>query len=119
MKYINFKRFKALNLLKNLNIKTYSFSKIYKYFYGECYKLFKLFRNINFKYFYGESYKLFKLFRNINLKKYNLLVLYKKVNLKKFKFLLIYIIGAPIIALIIYLIIPKFYTYDKSKIANL
>tara|TARA_B100000029_G_scaffold388658_1_gene384900 strand:- start:11049 stop:12638 length:1590 start_codon:yes stop_codon:yes gene_type:complete len=100
MKYINFKRFKILNLLNNIYIKIYSFSKFYKYFYGK-------------------SYRLLRSFSNINLKLYNPLYLYKKINLKKLRFLLIYIIGAPIIAIIIYLIVPIFYKYDKSKISNL
>ena len=98
MKYVNFKRIKLSSLIKTLD--TFIFG---------CIKIFKL-RNFTNKLNLTKFPKIKSNF------KYNFSKLKKVINFKNYKFLPLYFIGASIIVGLIYISIPFFYNYDKSKI---
>ena len=99
-----------------------------KYFNYKTYNLNKLFRKINFR-----RYDFLKLTRYINFKQFNLKKIYKYLIDLQYEFLkifkqkihkyykasVIYLIGTTLALILIYLIIPFFYSYSKSNIESL
>ena len=99
-----------------------------KYFNYKTYNLNKLFRKINFR-----RYDFLKLTRYINFKQFNLKKIYKYLIDLQYEFLkifkqkihkyykasVIYLIGTTLALILIYLIIPFFYSYDKASMESL
>ena len=102
MKYLKFKSYNLSTFIKNLNKLGLKFSKIFKYINFD-----KIRFKINFSYFNLKRYDFHKLYRNLS---------YKKISFKKYKTLPIYFAFIGIIAFLIFLIVPYFYSYNKSKI---
>ncbi len=96
MKYINFKRYKFSTIFKNLNIKRDYFSKFFKF--------------IDLKFYYRNYIlKLFKYF----ISRLNLNI---DISFLKNKYFLIHFPLFIIFFGFLYLMIPTFYNYEKSKI---
>ena len=100
MKDINFKRYKFSTIFKNISFTGYKFSTIFK--------------NINFK-----RYKFSTIFKSINFKRYKFSTIFKSIELERYKFLPFYIAGLIVFTVFVYLSIPMFFNYDKSKIENI
>ena len=142
MKYINFKRYKFSTIFKNINFKRYVrilehviefvifiieyvFSRIYKNFNFIRHHFLKTYNNIDFK-----KYNFSKIFKFVGLKRLDFNKAYKflsigevdfyekikKIILINYKYLLIYFTALVIFVGVVYLIIPTFYSYDKSKV---
>jgi len=111
MKYFNIKRNKFSTILKNLNFRRYNFSKIYKfidlkrYNFSKIYKFADL-RRLNFD----------KAYKNLDIRRLDFYKKSKKIILINYKYFPIYIVAFVIFTGLVYLIIPTFYNYDKSKI---
>lgn len=128
--------------MKYINIKRYKFSTIFKNFNALIVKNFKTLIVKNFKTLLPNVLKIFKF---INLKKYDLKKIYKYLDIRRFnftkiikyfdsrtynirrldkiqfirsKFLLFHFPAGIIFFGLLYLVIPTFYTYDKSNIEN-
>ena len=97
MKYFNIKRNKFSTIFKNINFRRYNFSKIFK---------FVDLKRLNF----NKAYKHFDI-RRLDFYKKS-----KKIILLNYKYLSIYFVAFVIFIGLVYLIIPTFYSYDKSKI---
>jgi len=97
MKYFNIKRNKFSTILKNLNFRRYNFSKIYKFID---------LRGLNFD----------KIYKYFDIRRLDFYEKSKKIILINYKYFSIYIVVFLFFTGIIYLIIPTFYNYDKSKI---
>ena len=109
MKYFNIKRYKFSTVIRSLNnlekdilnfLKLINFKKIYSYFYS----LKRVFGKI-IKYFYPS--------------KINIIEVSNKIKIKSNKFLFYHLPISVIFFGFLYLAIPTFYTYDKSKIENI
>jgi hypothetical protein len=97
MKYINFKRYKFSTITKSLNTLRYDFFKIFKF--------------IDLK-----RYDFRKLYKYLDFRRYNFYRIDKKINLKNYKYLPIYLVVSAIFIGFVYVVIPIFYSYDKSEI---
>ena len=84
-----------------------------KYINFERYKFSTIFKNINFR-----RYKLSIIFKNINFRRYNFFKIYKKINLTRYKYIPFYVAGFVVFIGFLYLNIPMFFNYDKSKIED-
>ena len=129
MKYFNIKRNKFSTILKNLNFGRYNFSKIYKIIDFKRYNFSKIYKFIdpkryNFSKFYkyidprrlkfGKVYRyLFYIIRLDFFKKV------PKIGFFNFKYFSIYIVAFAIFSGFVYLVIPTFYNYDKSKVEKI
>ena len=125
MKYINFKRYKFSTITKNLNtlrynffkifklidLKRYDFKRLYKYLDFRRYDFFRIFKFIDLK-----RYDFRKLYKYLDFRRYNFYRIDKKINLKNYKYLPIYLVVSAIIIGFVYVVIPIFYSYDKSEI---
>ena len=100
MKYINFKRYKFSTIFKNINFNRFNFSKFYKYLDLR-------------KYDYS------KLYKYLDLRKYDFSKIYKYLSIKKYKHAPFYIASFIFLLFFIYISIPFFYNYEKSKFSNL
>ncbi len=137
MKYINFKRYKFFTLYKSINfarffkvfdLRNYKFSKIFRFW---DFKKYSLSRIIN--YFNPDKYKFSKIFRFLNFKKYNLFRIINYFNprnykffkireffgLKIYRYFFLYFLAIVIFSGLMYLSIPIFFNYDKSKFENI
>ena len=97
MKYINFKRYKFSTITKSLNTLRYDFFKIFKF--------------IDLK-----RYDFRKLYKYLDFRRYDFYRIDKKINFKNYKYLPIYIVVSTIFIGFVYVVIPIFYSYDKSEI---
>ena len=134
MKYINFKRYKFSTITKNLNILRYNFFRIFKFIDLKRYDFKRLYKYLDFrksyKYLDFRRYDFFRIFKFIDLKRYDFRKAYKyldfrrynfyridkKINLKNYKYLPIYLVVSAIFIGFVYVVIPIFYSYDKSEI---
>ena len=107
MKYYNFKRYKLSTILKKVNFYRINFTKLAKYLDLSRYKI------------YFDRNKFYKIPKYFNLKRYNFSKLYKIINFKNQKKITIYIISSIIVSIFIYISVPQFFNYNKSRIAKL
>jgi len=114
MKYINFKRYKLSTFFKNINLKRYNFSKIRKHINIPRYDFNKIFKLFDFR-----AYNFSKILKYFDWKRYKPSNIYKLFNFKKIQYALFYVIGFIFLSIFIYLSVPIFFKYDKSRIANL
>ena len=119
MKYINSKRYKFSSVLKYINFKRYKFSTILKYINLKRYKPNNIFKYIDLK-----RYKPNNIFKYIDFKKYiitkiyDISKIYRRINFTRYKYIPIYFFIFFVFLIIIYLIIPVFFKYDKLEIKN-
>ena len=109
MKYFNIKRYKFSTITSNLRSSLNSildFRKIIN------------FRKI-FNYFDLAKYISKKTIRYFDLRRYNIINIFKKINIKLKKFLFYHLPASIIFFTFLYIIIPTFYTYEKSKIEKI
>ena len=119
--------FRDIFLIINKNIKTISsnivdfLSYILKYIFSgiiksikfiiyDFLKIYKLIdpRRLDFK----------KVYKYLDIKRYDFYRINKKINLTNYKYVPIYFVVFVIFMGFVYVVIPKFYSYDKSKIAK-
>ena len=119
--------FRDIFLIINKNIKTISsnivdfLSYISKYIFSginksikfiiyDFLKIYKLIdpRRLDFK----------KVYKYLDIKRYDFYRINKKINLTNYKYVPIYFVVFVIFMGFVYVVIPKFYSYDKSKIAK-
>ena len=108
MKYLNFKRFKFSTITKNFNTLRNNFFKFFKLLDLGRYNFKKLEKYLNFT----------SLFKYFNFKNYKLNVITKALDLKKYRIFPLYLIASIIFFGFIYVTIPMFYSYEKSKISK-
>ena len=111
MKYTDFKRYKLYSLYKNINFRRYNFLNISKYIDPTRVKLKKILkiRDISKKFDYKKLY---------NIRKINLPNFRKYVKYIKFNFLVKYFLALTVFVIFLYLLIPSFYNYDQSEIES-
>ena len=119
--------FRDIFLIINKNIKTissnivdflsyiskYIFSginKSIKFIINDFLKIYKLIdpRRLDFK----------KVYKYLDIRRYDFYRINKKINLTNYKYVPIYFVVFVIFMGFVYVVIPKFYSYDKSKIAK-
>ena len=98
LSYISKYIFSGIN--KSIKFIIYNFLKIYK--------LIDL-RRLDFK----------KVYKYLDIKRYDFYRINKKINLTNYKYVPIYFVVFVIFMGFVYVVIPKFYSYDKSKIAKI
>jgi len=130
MKFNDFKIFKFSAILKIIDLKRHKFSRIYKNINFKKYKYILVyvadFVNSIIKHIFSRIHKstniiirdFSRIYKNINFKKYNFSKIYKYLNIKKYKYVPVYVAGTVVFAAFIYLNIPMFFNYDKSKLEN-
>ena len=118
MKYINFKRYKFSTIVKNFNTLTHNFLKIFKIIGHERYNFKKIYKYLGvarFNLTQVSKYLRNKIYNIKNIKIYNIKHV-KKIEFLNYKFLVFHLPATIIFFSLLYLIIPTFYNYDKSKI---
>ena len=100
MKYDDFKIFKFSTISKIVDYRRYNFSRIYKFID---------LRRLN----------LGKVYKHLNIGRLDFYKKNKKITLINFKYFSIYIAAFVIFSGFIYLVIPTFYNYDKSKVEKI
>ena len=109
MKYINFKRYKFSTVLRNIN-----FSRIYKHINLGKINITK----IN-KYIDPQRIKFSRIRKYIDIRRIKFSKFFGYFDYKKYKNYPLYLFVFLVFSIIIYLIIPKFYNYDKLKVENI
>ncbi len=112
-RYLYIRRHNFYRILKYLDIRRYNFSKIYRSLNIRRYNFSKIYRSLNIR-----RYNFSRIYKNINFKKYNFSKIYRYLNIKKYKYVPVYVAGTVVFAAFIYLNIPMFFNYDKSKLEN-
>jgi len=120
-KYIFFAIYKSFNFIsynlskiyKNINFKKYNFFKIYKYTNFRRYNLFRIYKYSDFR-----RYTLFKIYKYPDFSRYNFSKIYRYFDIKRYTYVPVYVAVIVIFSSLIYLSIPMFFTYDKSKFGN-
>ena len=113
MKYTDIKRYKFSTILKNLKNLGYNFTKVFKFINIQKNSFKFFFRYLDFR-----SINLTKITKYINPNTYDLSRL-SKVKFTSSKFLFFHLPAAIIFFGLLYLVIPSFYSYDKSKIEKI
>ena len=139
MKYNDFKIFKFSTISKNIDrigdnlpgihkkIKTILnkaanfLSYILKYVFSDIKKSIKFIINEFLKIYKSidlrrSGFK--KFYKHLDIRRYDFYKINKKITLTKYKYATIYFVVFAILMGFVYLIIPKFYSYDKLKIAK-
>jgi len=112
-RYLYIRRHNFYRILKYLDIRRYNFSKIYRSLNIRRYNFSKIYRSLDIR-----RYNFSKIYRSLNIRRYNFSKIYKYLNIKKYKYVPVYVAGTVVFAAFIYLNIPMFFNYDKSKLEN-
>tara|TARA_Y100000310_G_scaffold258535_1_gene266982 strand:- start:330 stop:2039 length:1710 start_codon:yes stop_codon:yes gene_type:complete len=139
MKYNYFQIFKFSTISKNINRIKDSFSRIYKKIKNIpgniADSLSYILKDIFFGIRKGTKFIIYnflkickltdprsldftKVYKYFNIKRYDFYRIDKRINFKKYKHVPIYFVIFVIIMGFVYLVIPKFYSYDKLKITK-
>ena len=136
IKNIYFKIYKFVTFYKHIDLKKYGFSKIYKsfdfrprkfsfdfrpyksYFDSRLRKFSFDFRSYK-SYFDFRPYKFSRVVKYLDPRKYNFSKINRIFSIKISKYFLTYLAGAILLSAFIYLAIPWFFKYEKSKFENL
>ena len=114
MKDFKFKSYKFFTAIKNINFKRYKFPSFYNKINFRRYKFSNFYKRINFK-----KLNLSKVYHKINLRRYNFSAIYKKINFTRYRYFKIYIVSFVVFLVLIYLSIPLFFNYSKTKIETM
>ena len=143
-KIIGFRRYNFSRIYKNINFKRYKHNLVYfanfiisifrRIFYSIRKSIISIFNNFlkSFKSIDFGKYSFFKIYKYQNFIKYNFLKIYRyfdyrRYNISKifsyfdltrYKYVPIYAAGILVFLSIIYLSIPMFFSYDKSKLES-
>ncbi len=112
-RYLYIRRYNFYRILKYLDIRRYNFSKIYRSLNIRRYNFSKIYRSLNIR-----RYNFSKIYKSLNIRRYNFSKIYRSLNIKKYKYVPVYVAGTVVFAAFIYLNIPMFFNYDKSKLEN-
>jgi len=112
-RYLYIRRHNFYRILKYLDIRRYNFSKIYRSLNIRRYNLSKIYKYLNIR-----RYNFSKIYKSLDIRRYNFSKIYKYLNIKKYKYVPVYVAGTVVFAAFIYLNIPMFFNYDKSKLEN-
>ena len=119
--------FRDIFLIINKNIKTISSNIVDFLSYILKYIFFGIIKSIKFIiYDFLKIYKLIdprrldfkKVYKYLDIRRYDFYRINKKINLTNYKYVPIYFVVFVIFMGFVYVVIPKFYSYDKSKIAK-
>ena len=110
-KNFNFIRHHFLKTYNNIDFKKYNFSRIYRYIEIRRYNFSKIFKFVDLK-----RLNFNKAYKYLDIRRLNFYKRSKKIILINYKYLSIYFVTFVIFIGLVYLIIPTFYSYDKSKI---
>tara|TARA_Y100001970_G_scaffold181413_1_gene220792 strand:- start:446 stop:2083 length:1638 start_codon:yes stop_codon:yes gene_type:complete len=113
MKYINIKRYKFSTVLKNFNKLGSNFLKIFKNVNLNEYNFRKIYKYLDFK-----RFDFTKFIKYFNIKRYNFNIV-KRASFFRSKYLILHFPLFVIFFGFLYLLIPTFYSYDKSNIENI
>ena len=106
--------------MKYFNIKRYKFSTITRSLsnFADGILVFLKFINLKktYKYLENKIYELTKTFKYLDPRKYNVLDFIKKIKVQSNKFLFYHLPISVIFFVFLYILIPTFFTYDKSVI---
>ena len=115
-KSINFIRYHFSRIYKNIDFKRYKYILIYvvdfvistiKYIFSGIHKSIKL-----------RKYNLSRIYRYFDFRRYNFSRIWKYLDIKKYKNVPVYFTSIVVFSTLIYLNIPMFFNYDKSKLEN-
>ena len=112
MKYINFKRYKFSTIQKSFTAIKDSLLRLTKFISIKKYDIKKTYRYLDITGFNFGKFNKYLYLRTYNLNRF------KKLNFISSNFLLIHFPAAVIFFGFLYLLIPTFYSYDKSSIEN-
>ena len=119
--------FRDIFLIINKNIKTISSNIVDFLSYTSKYIFSGIYKSIKFIiYDFLKIYKLIdprrsdfkKVYKYLDIRRYDFYKINKKINLTNYKYVPIYFVVFVIFMGFVYVVIPKFYSYDKSKIAK-
>ena len=71
------------------------------------------------KYINFKRYKFSTIFKNINFRIYKFSTIFKNINFKRYNYIGPYVAGLLVFIAFVYLNIPMFFNYEKSKIEDL
>ena len=108
MKYINFKRYKFSTIVKTLSKFVPNFLQIFKFINLRRYDFKRIYKYADFK----------NILKYTDFRKFNLVKNRKYFNFINSKFFLVHLPAGIIFFGFLYLAIPIFYNYDKSRIQN-
>jgi len=131
LKSVNFIRYNFLRIYKNIDFKRHKSNLVLaigsvvffiKYIFSRIYKISNL-RRFNFsriyKSFDPNRYNFLKIYKLDDFKIFKLSTILRIIYLKKNKYIPLYGAGFIIFSVLIYLTIPMFFNYDKSKLENM
>ena len=107
----NYIRHHFLKTYNKIDFKKYNFSRIYRYIEIRRYNFSKIFKFVDLK-----RLNFNKAYKYLDIRRLNFYKRSKKIILINYKYLSIYFVAFVIFIGLVYLIIPTFYSYDKSKI---
>ena len=107
----NYIRHHFLKTYNKIDFKKYNFSRIYRYIKIRRYNFSKIFKFVDLK-----RLNFNKAYKYLDIRRLNFYKRSKKIILINYKYLSIYFVAFVIFIGLVYLIIPTFYSYDKSKI---
>ena len=113
MKYIKFKRYKFSTIIKNIHSLRYKFSRIYKLINFRKYNFSRIYNYIDLR-----RYNFSRIYNYIDPSRYNFSKIYKYLNIRRYKYIQIYAAGLIIFSVAIYLSIPAFFNFEKSKMES-
>ena len=129
-KSITFIRHNFLRIYKSINFKRYKYILIYlanfvfsiaKYVFSEIYKRLN-FRRSNFsktyRYLDFRRANFSKIYRYFDFRRFNFSKIYRYLDIKKYKNVPVYFVSIVVFSALIYLSMPMFFNYDKSKLEN-
>ena len=107
----NYIRHHFLKTYNKIDFKKYNFSRIYRYVKIRRYNFSKIFKFVDLK-----RLNFNKAYKYLDIRRLNFYKRSKKIILINYKYFSIYFVAFVIFIGLVYLIIPTFYSYDKSKI---
>ena len=107
----NYIRHHFLKTYNKIDFKKYNFSGIYRYIKIRRYNFSKIFKFVDLK-----RLNFNKAYKYLDIRRLDFYKKSKKIILINYKYLSIYFVAFVIFIGLVYLIIPTFYSYDKSKI---
>ena len=107
----NYIRHHFLKTYNKIDFKKYNFSRIYRYIEIRRYNFSKIFKFVDLK-----RLNFNKAYKNLDIRRLDFYKKSKKIILINYKYLSIYFVAFVIFIGLVYLIIPTFYSYDKSKV---
>ena len=120
MKYFSYKTYNLNKFFRKLNFRKYDFLKPLSYIKFKQFNLSYIkFKQFNLSYIKFKKPNFKKIYKYLIDLQYEFLKIIKQKVYKYYKASVIYLIGTTLALILIYLIIPFFYSYNKSNIESL